>query len=224
MLDLFKDASAQLKSAFKNVAWQENQKQEFLEHTQANTAKLEQEEREVDLELIRLEEGLEMVREEMRLLEEEEKELLDCERKRELGREGEPPKDGNLSAEKKSQVERGRFYNAGSSACVGKENLQTFVGGANKRKIGGDPHRSEPMGGGPPPKAPTPSASVLPTPSASSVPPVRTSVLQPRPATGGSGPVVTPIASITPYQVTLGFGRCCNSSVQCVAEQVDNQG
>ena len=161
MLDLFKDASAQLKSAFKNVAWQENQKQEFLEHTQANTAKLEQEEREVDLELIRLEEGLEMVREEMRLLEEEEKELLDCERKRELGREGEPPKDGNLSAEKKSQVERGRFYNAGSSARVGKENLQTFVGGANKRKIGGDPHRSEPMGGGPPPKAPTPSASVL---------------------------------------------------------------
>ena len=142
MLDLFKDASAQLKSAFKNVAWQENQKQEFLEHTQANTAKLEQEEREVDLELIRLEEGLEMVREEMRLLEEEEKELLDCERKRELGREGEPPKDGNLSTEKKSQVERGRFYNAGSSACVGKENLQTFVGGANKRKIEGDPHRS----------------------------------------------------------------------------------
>jgi len=47
-----------------------------------------------------------------------------------------------------------------------------------------------PMGGGPA-KAPTPSASV---------PPVRTSVLQPRPATGGSGPVVTPIASITPYQ------------------------
>ena len=29
---------------------------------------------------------------------------------------------------------------------------------------------------------------------------MRTSVLQPRPATGGSGPVVTPIASITPYQ------------------------
>merc|ERR1719350_1149849 len=45
--------------------------------------------------------------------------------------------------------------------------------------------------GGPPNKAPTPSASV---------PTVRTSVMQPRPATGGSGPVCTPIASITPYQ------------------------
>ena len=36
--------------------------------------------------------------------------------------------------------------------------------------------------------------------------------------------MVTPIASITPYQVTLRLGRCYDSSVQCVAEQVDNQG
>merc|ERR1712013_889097 len=43
---------------------------------------------------------------------------------------------------------------------------------------------------GPPAKAPTPSAA----------PPVRTSVMQPRPATGGAAPVVTPIASLTPYQ------------------------
>jgi len=67
------------------------------------------------------------------------------------------------------------------------QNANPNAGAANAPKR---PNENS-MGGGPPNKAPTPSASV---------PAVRTSVMQPRPATGGSGPVVTPIASITPYQ------------------------
>ena len=65
--------------------------------------------------------------------------------------------------------------------------------------------------------------------SNSKVPAVRTSVMQPRPATGGSGPVCTPIASITPYQVALvielpNFDLSRKSYVNSVVEQVDNQG
>ena len=64
------------------------------------------------------------------------------------------------------------------------------------------------------------------------VPAVRTSVMQPRAATGGSGPVITPIASITPYQVPfappilvmISSLFLWKSHVETVAEQVDHQG
>ena len=84
VLNLFKDASAQLKEAFKNASWQEKQKDSLLEHKTANIVSLKKEEREGNLELERLEQELEGLREEMRLLEEEEKAL----RRMELARKG----------------------------------------------------------------------------------------------------------------------------------------
>ena len=84
VLNLFKDASAQLKEAFKNASWQEKQKDSLLEHKTANIVRLKKEEREGNLELERLEQELEGLREEMRLLEEEEKAL----RRMELARKG----------------------------------------------------------------------------------------------------------------------------------------
>ena len=84
MLNLFKDASAQLKEAFKNASWQEKQKDSLLEHKTANIVRLKKEEREGNLELERLEQELEGLRKEMRLLEEEEKAL----RRMELSRKG----------------------------------------------------------------------------------------------------------------------------------------
>ena len=84
VLNLFKDASAQLKEAFKNASWQEKQKDSLLEHKTANIVRLKKEEREGNLELERLEQELEGLRKEMRLLEEEEKAL----RRMELARKG----------------------------------------------------------------------------------------------------------------------------------------
>ena len=84
VLNLFKDASAQLKEAFKNASWQEKQKDSLLEHKTANIVSLKKEEREGNLELERLEQELEGLRKEMRLLEEEEKAL----RRMELARQG----------------------------------------------------------------------------------------------------------------------------------------
>ena len=84
VLNLFKDASAQLKEAFKNASWQEKQKDSLLEHKTDNIVRLKKEEREGNLELERLEQELEGLREEMRLLEEEEKAL----RRMELARKG----------------------------------------------------------------------------------------------------------------------------------------
>ena len=84
VLNLFKDASAQLKEAFKNASWQEKQKDSLLEHKTANIVRLKKEEREGNLELERLEQELEGLRKEMRLLEEEEKAL----RRMELSRKG----------------------------------------------------------------------------------------------------------------------------------------
>ena len=84
VLNLFKDASAQLKEAFKNASWQEKQKDSLLEHKTANIVSLKKEEREGNLELERLEQELEGLRKEMRLLEEEEKAL----RRMELARKG----------------------------------------------------------------------------------------------------------------------------------------
>ena len=46
VLNLSKDASAQLKEAFKNASWQEKQKDSILEHKTANIARLKKEERE----------------------------------------------------------------------------------------------------------------------------------------------------------------------------------
>ena len=56
--------------------------------------------------------------------------------------------------------------------------------------------------------------------------------MQPRAATGGSGPVITPIASITPYQVhsappflvMISSVFLWKSHVLSLAEQVDHQG
>ena len=56
--------------------------------------------------------------------------------------------------------------------------------------------------------------------------------MQPRAATGGSGPVITPIASITPYQVPfeifllkiLSLLLWKSDVESSVVEQVDNQG
>ena len=84
VLNLFKDASAQLKEAFKNASWQEKQKDSLLEHKTDNIVRLKKEEREGNLELERLEQELEGLRKEMRLLEEEEKAL----RRMELARKG----------------------------------------------------------------------------------------------------------------------------------------
>ena len=84
VLNLFKDASAQLKEAFKNASWQEKQKDSLLEHKTDNIVRLKKEEREGNLELERLEQELEGLRKEMRLLEEEEKAL----RRMELSRKG----------------------------------------------------------------------------------------------------------------------------------------
>ena len=45
MLNLFKNASAQLKETFKNAFWQEKQNDSTLEHKTANIARLKKEER-----------------------------------------------------------------------------------------------------------------------------------------------------------------------------------
>jgi len=84
VLNLFKDASAQLKEAFKNASWQEKQKDSLLEHKTDNIVRLKKEEREGNMELEQLEQELEGLREEMKLLEEEEKAL----RRMELARKG----------------------------------------------------------------------------------------------------------------------------------------
>ena len=84
VLNLFKDASAQLKEAFKNASWQEKQKDSLLEHKTDNIVRLKKEEREGNMELEQLEQELEGLREEMKLLEEEEKAL----RRMELSRKG----------------------------------------------------------------------------------------------------------------------------------------
>ena len=74
--NLFKEASTQLKETFKNVSWQEEQKLSILKHKKENIGRLENEEKGHDLELGRLDKELEVMREEMRLLENEEKELM----------------------------------------------------------------------------------------------------------------------------------------------------
>ena len=243
MLNLFKNASEQLKETFKNVSWQEKQKQSILDHKKANIARLEKEEKDHDLELERLEKELEVMREEMRLLEKEETELLEAEKEKVFNAEF------GIKAAKLNHIEKGvNSFNESRPAVVERQrtssgsyknssvkqqpvkNVHTFAGGSLVR-IGGNPHRldedlerksrasfsnervgilskhpqmnlhttggrsrsTDPkrpnensMGGGPPNKAPTPSASV----SA-----VRTSMMEPRPATGDSGPVC-----ITPHQ------------------------
>ena len=86
MLNLFKNASSQLKEVFKNVSWQEEQKLSILKHKKENIGRLEKEEKGHDLELERLDKELEDMREEMRLLENEEKELMETESQMNLKR------------------------------------------------------------------------------------------------------------------------------------------
>jgi hypothetical protein len=54
VLNLFKDVSDQLKTVFKNLAFQENQKQAFLDHKDKMIIKLRQEEKQQELEVARL--------------------------------------------------------------------------------------------------------------------------------------------------------------------------
>ena len=241
MLNLFKDSSVQLKEAFKNVSWQEKQKQSILEHKKANIERLEKEEKDHDLELERLEKELQVMREQMRLLEKEERELLEIEKENVFNAEF------GVKAAKLNHIEEGvNCFNQSRSAVVERQrtasyknssvkqqpvkNVHTFAGGAlvrigsnadrldehlgrksraslsNERvgilskqpqmnlQSGGGSRLTDPkrpnensMGGGPSNKASTHSAWI---------PAVRTSVMQPRPATGGS----RPIGSITPHQ------------------------
>ena len=156
MLNLFKNASAQLKEAFKNVSWQEKQKQSILEHKKRNIEKLENEEKEHIMELDRLEKELEVMREEMKLLENE---LLETERKNVLDREfgvkssklnhTDQVKGENRYDESRSKLdERQRTYTGSyinSSVrkhSVKDENLHTVAGGAMVR-IGGNLRRME---------------------------------------------------------------------------------
>ena len=118
VLNLFKDASAQLKEAFKNASWQEKQKDSLLEHKTANIVRLKKEEREGNLELEQLEQELEGLREEMRLLEVEEKAL----RRMELTRKGSVVGEGvdrNLHSRNLNNSEsfKGRYFHEGSTSA-----------------------------------------------------------------------------------------------------------
>ena len=167
MLNLFKNASAQLKEAFKNVSWQEKQKQSILEHKKRNIEKLEKEEKDHDLELKRLEKELEVMREEMKLLENEEMKLLENEEK-DLLLENERTNFWDREFEVKSakfnhmdqvngvnsyesrpkMVERQRTYTGSyinssmKKHPVSDGNMHTVAGGAMVR-IGGNLHRME---------------------------------------------------------------------------------
>jgi len=155
VLKLFKNASSQLKEAFKNVSWQEKQKQSILEHKKRNIERLEKEEKYHDLEIEGLEKELEVMREEMRLLDNEEKELLETERKNVLDREFgvksaklhhiDQVKGVNRYDESR-KVERQRTYSGSFFSTslkkqpVHDENMHTFAGGAMVR-IGGNLHK-----------------------------------------------------------------------------------
>jgi len=241
VLKLFKNDSEQLKEAFKNVSWQQKQKQSILEHKKANIERLENEEKEHDMELERLEKELVGMREQMQCLENEEKELLKIEKENVFNEEF------GIKAARLNHIERGaNSFSESRSAMVERQRIRTgsyknsslkqhpvknthaFAGGdmvrigVNPLGLDEDLERKSPasfsnervdilskqprmtlqsgggsrltdskrsnekfMGGESFNKARTPGASVLA---------VRTSVMQPRTATVGSGPVC-----ITPY-------------------------
>ena len=125
VLNLFKDASEQLKETFKNVSWQEKQKQSILDHKKANIARLEKEEKDHDLELERLEKELEVMREEMRLLEKEETELLEAEKEKVFNAEF------GIKAAKLNHIEKGvNCFNESRPVVV--EERQRTSSGSNK--------------------------------------------------------------------------------------------
>jgi len=162
VLNLFKNASSQLKEVFKNVSWQEKQKQSILEHKKANIERLEKEEKDQVLELERLEKELEVMREEMRVLENEEKELQEIERTNVFDEESgiqaaklnhlEQLKGVNRFNESRSNlVEKRQRTNTGSHnnssvtqhpGNIGNMPLPTFTGGATAMaRIGSNLHR-----------------------------------------------------------------------------------
>jgi len=162
VLNLFKNASSQLKEVFKNVSWQEKQKQSILEHKKANIERLEKEEKGQVLELERLEKELEVMREEMRVLENEEKELQEIERTNVFDEESgiqaaklnhlEQLKGVNRFNESRSNlVEKRQRTNTGSHnnssvtqhpGNIGNMPLPTFAGGATAMaRIGSNLHR-----------------------------------------------------------------------------------
>ena len=139
------------------MSWQEKQKQSILEHKRRNIERLEKEEKYHDLEIERLEKELEVMREEMRLLENEERELLETERKNVLDREFgvksaklnhiDQVKGVNRYNESRFKlVERQRIHSGSyinssvKKHPVNDENVHTFAGGAMMR-IGGNLHR-----------------------------------------------------------------------------------
>jgi len=150
VLNLFKNASSQLKDVFKNVSWQERQKQSILKHKKANIERLENEEKDQDLELERLERELEKMRKEMRLLENEEKELEEIERKNVFDMESVIKAGGvnHCNESRSNLVERqrscaGSYNNSSVKQHSGKtQNMRTFAEGATAVvRRGSNPHR-----------------------------------------------------------------------------------
>merc|ERR1712181_73569 len=128
------------------------------EHKRRNIERLEKEEKYHDLEIEGLEKELEVMREEMRLLENEEKELLETERKNVLDREfgvklnhklnhiDEVRRVKRYDESRFKLVERQRTHSGSyinssvKKHPVNDENMHSYAGGAMMR-IGGNLHR-----------------------------------------------------------------------------------